>query len=160
MSIQAAVSCAATFRAILPSSIYSLSNPQNLSSRAAFWAPRSEGLARCSTQHAAPRRIILGVTWEIWIPITISVAGGVIWKSRALPLPILYVAALFLVKRSEGAFVNHSGNGDNLEAVAIAGSVVGCAIGLSLVCVGWILRVAADRHRRGPKRPDEARLKH
>lgn len=97
--------------------------------------------------------------WEIWIPITISVAGGVIWKARALPLPILYVAALFLVKRSEGAFVNHSGNGDNLEAVAIAGSVVGCVIGLALVCVGWILRVAAD-HRRGPKRPDEARLKH
>jgi hypothetical protein len=82
------------------------------------------------------------------------------WKARALPLPVLYVAALFLVKRSEGAFVNLSGNGDNLEGVAFAGSVVVCVIGLALVSVGWVLRGGADRLRRGPSGSDEARFKH
>lgn len=80
------------------------------------------------------------------------------WKARALPLPVLCVAALFLVKQSEGAFVNLSGNGDNLEGVALAGSVVACMIGLALVCFGWILRIGADRLR-GPGGPDEAQFK-
>ncbi len=95
--------------------------------------------------------------WEGWVLIAISIVGGAIWKARALPLPVLYVAALFLVKRSEGAFVSQT---DNLAAIAFAGSVVGCLIGLALVCVGWVLRVGADRLRRGPSGSDEARFKH
>jgi hypothetical protein len=82
------------------------------------------------------------------------------WKARALPLPVLFVGALFLVKRSEGAFVNLSGNGDNPEVVAFAGSMVACVIGLVLVCVGWVLRICADRLRRDPSGPDKARFKH
>jgi hypothetical protein len=70
------------------------------------------------------------------------------------------MAAFYFIRRSEGAFINHSHNGDNLTALALIGVVFWCVIGLASVCVGWVLRVGAEHLRRGPSGPDEVPSKH
>jgi hypothetical protein len=64
------------------------------------------------------------------------------WEARALPLPVLYLAALYLGKLFDGGFVSQT---DNLAAIALVGVVFWSMVGLACVCVGWVLRVQLRR---------------
>lgn len=74
---------------------------------------------------------------------------------RALPLPVLYVAALYLVKLFQGGFVSQT---DNLAAIAFAGSVVVCVIGSLWSVSAGSCGAALIVFRRGPSGSDEARF--
>jgi len=62
--------------------------------------------------------------WEAWTLIGVSVVAGAAFKARGLVVPVAYVTVLYIVERAGGAFVNHSHNGDNLEALACYGVVI------------------------------------
>jgi len=61
------------------------------------------------------------------------------------PLPLLVVVGVYIVRGSEGCFVNHSGNGGNFAAEARLGAMIFCVIGLLGVVVGVVLRAGAER---------------
>ncbi len=82
--------------------------------------------------------------WEAWTLIGVSVAAGAAFKARGLLVPVAYVTVLYIIERAGGAFVNHSHNGDNLEALAFYGVVIWLAIGVFVALLGWGLRALAD----------------
>jgi hypothetical protein len=84
------------------------------------------------------------VAWEAWTLIALSFVAGLALKTRGLLVPVVYVVVLYILGDAKGDVVNHSGNGDNLQALALYGAVIWLAIGVAIGLLGWALRVGID----------------
>jgi hypothetical protein len=83
-----------------------------------------------------------------WAIFSICIASGLLLGAKGFALPALGVPGWWMYRDSTGAFVNHSGSGDNLAAVSLASTAQWLMIGLGGVTIGFGLRTLAVRLRR------------
>jgi hypothetical protein len=87
---------------------------------------------------------MLSLGW--WLSIA-CVAAGLSLGAKGLFLPLIGVPALWIEQDSTGAFLNHSGNGDNVAAIAMFGAIVLLVVCVVGVMLGAGLRLLTRRVR-------------
>jgi hypothetical protein len=75
-----------------------------------------------------------------WIAFLAGVGVGAVFSYWGFLAPPLMEAVVWVVRKAEGAFVNHSGSGDNLGALGLGSALIWTVIGLAGVLVGLTLR--------------------
>jgi hypothetical protein len=77
----------------------------------------------------------------------VCIASGAIFGVKALAFPLLAAPGWWIVRDLSGAFVNHSGNGDNFGAEAMLVSMSAFTFGVVGVMIGVGLRRLVRRAR-------------